>query len=137
VFGPFSLPETPLHRVHVAEGRIFDPSYLCIGNDLLSMRIAGLPSPREYYRRLIAINDALYRGRGERMRDWIAANPRLSPERRAAMLAIVARQQREEPRVDRWWGHMQEAAPDEYRPFAAEAIGSWVPGFDRYALALD
>ncbi|HEY0021487.1 MAG TPA: hypothetical protein VGB24_01200 [Longimicrobium sp.] len=136
VFVPFSLPETELHQRNLAEGRVFDPSYLCIGNEILSVRAPGMESPRAYYERLCDVNDRLYEGLSERLRGWAATHPGLPDGRREVLMQMLARQEREGERFDRWVGAIADAAPERFEPFAEEVLRAAVPGFDAGALAL-
>jgi hypothetical protein len=136
VFVPFSLPETAQHHAHLAEGKIFDPSYLCIGNEILSMRVAGATSPRDYYRRLSALNETLYEGHADRMRSWISGNPRIGAQRKQVMLSLVERRERQDEILHQWEAILDQVAPDSYTTFAQEVLRRAVPGFERYELAL-
>jgi radical SAM superfamily enzyme YgiQ (UPF0313 family) len=137
VFVPFSLPETPLHAEHLKHQGIFDPSYLCIGNEILSMRLEGVGSPAEYYTKLDALNERLYDGHAERLRNWVLQNPRLDEERRQMMLRLVDRHEREAERATGWSRLLAESAPDTYRSFAVDALARAVPNFERYELCLE
>jgi len=136
VFVPFSLPETPLHRDHLAAGSVFDPSYLCIGNEILSVRAPGMESPRAYYERLSELNDRLYEGQIERIRGWITDHPRIESPRKDVLLAMLARHEREGDRFDAWVSLVARTAPERFEPFAADVLRAAVPGFERYGLAL-
>jgi len=135
VFVPFSLPETGLHQNHVAQGRIFDPSYLCIGNEILSMRLPVQMTPAEYYHRLDALNERLYVDHNARMREWALAHPGIRPDRRDVLLDIVRRQGHEEDTASAWSAAISRAAPDDFRPFAQDVLGAAVPDFAGYDLA--
>jgi hypothetical protein len=136
IFAPFSLPETPLHQEHLQAGRLFDPSYLCVGNEILSMHPARPLSPAEYYGRLDALNDRIYDGHEERARQWITGRPGIPDARREVLLQMLRRQQVEAERFGRWSDILLRCAPDACRPFAERVLAEAVPDFGRYELAL-
>jgi hypothetical protein len=136
VFVPFSLPETALHAEHLQAQRIFDPSPLCIGNEILSMRLEGVGSPAEYYEKLDALNARLYDGHAERLRRWIVQHPRFDERRREMMLHLLERHEREADRATRWSELLSGCAPDTWRPFATDVMARAVPDFGRYDLCL-
>ena len=135
VFVPFSLPETKLHEEHLKEERIFDPSYMCIGNEILSMRLPVDMTPAEYYRRLDALNNRLYEGHNSRMGEWVMQHPGITDYRKAVMLDMVRRQGREEDMATAWSEAISRAAPDNYMPFARNVLAEAVPDFAAYDLA--
>lgn len=136
VFVPFSLPETPLYAQHVSGNRIFDDSYMCIGNEILSMRVPGVASPHAYYERLLELNEQLYEGQVERIRGWIDRHSRIDDRRKQVLSDLLRRHEREGDVFDEWVERVTETAPGDFRPFASEVLQSAVPGFERYDLAL-
>ena len=137
VFAPFSLPETPLHQQPGTTARIFDPSYLCVGNDILSMRVAGANSPADYYRKLESITGRLFDGFEPRMRGFIDGHPRFDSARKKLMNEMINRNLRIGEAIDNFISKVASAAPDSYVPFAQAALRRAIPNFDRYDLALD
>ena len=135
IFVPFSLPETKLHEEHVKGGRIFDPSYMCIGNEILSMRLPVNMTPAEYYDRLNGLNERLYEDHNARMGRWVAEHPRIPDRRKEVMLDVVRRQGREEETCTAWSETVSRLAPDDYVPFAQDVLAEAVPGFAGYDLA--
>jgi hypothetical protein len=135
VFVPFSLPETRLHEQHLKDGRIFDPSYLCVGNEILSMRLPVEMTPAQYYHKLDALNQRLYDGHNARMGHWVAGHPGIPDHRRQVMLDMVRRQAREEDMATTWSETISRLAPDEYAPFADKVLAEAVPDFASYDLA--
>jgi radical SAM superfamily enzyme YgiQ (UPF0313 family) len=135
VFVPFSLPETQLHQEHVKGERIFDPSYLCIGNEILSMRLPVNMTPAQYYDRLSALNQRLYEDHNARMGNWVAEHPRIPDRRKQVLLDVVRRQAREEEMQSAWFETVSRLAPDDYVPFAQTVLAETVPDFAGYDLA--
>jgi hypothetical protein len=136
VFVPFSLPEAPLHRSHLDGQRVFDESYLCIGNDILSLRTPGVVSPKAYYARLGDVRARLHDGLTDRARAWVNDHPRLPASRKQVMSTVLDRYDRDGCRFDEWSSRVVKAAPERFAPFAGEVLASAIPHFARYDLAL-
>jgi hypothetical protein len=132
IFTPFSLPETEQHRALVEGERLFDPSYLCIGNEIPSLRLPGLDSPRAYCQRLAVLTDQVGDGLVARMRNWIDANARFSAKRRQLLQTMVGRHEAAAAERAAWAGHITSAAPDEYRAFSHDVMTRALPQFTRY-----
>jgi hypothetical protein len=136
LFAPFSLPETPQHQNLVRDAKIFDPTYLCIGNEIPSIRIAGAASPRDYCEKMLQLNQKLQNGHVERMREWIQNNPRIDRSRKQVMQTMVDRHLAAAVLRDEWAEHILTAAPDSYDSFSQHVMERAIPGFARYDLAL-
>jgi hypothetical protein len=137
IFCPFSLPETPLHKQKLSNGLIFDPSYLCIGNEILSLQLPEAVSPHLYYETVNSLNDRLYDGHASRLREWIECNPRIGQVRKGMMLRMVARQQLVANRFTAWMDLIQTNAPEQFVPFSKRVLQNAVPRFEEYDLAME